>query len=392
MVKTINYNLTKPSDEDFYSIGVHNDNMDIIDGELKNLNNDMNGVKEQMEGLKTNTGLDEHLKASNPHKITADMVGLGSVPNVPTNDQTPTYTEATTLEATTSGEKISVAFGKIKKAITEFIKHLADGTKHVTTNEYGGTVVGNGASYGSGIAIGSGANVVDGVAIGDGTEVGDGIAIGNGSGVAGGSAVGYAATAHDGGAVGKDASAHDGGAIGDGAIADNGFAGGYLAKTVGANDAAIDAVQLGTGTNSNAKTLQVYDYQLMDANGKIPEGRIPSGLAKIKTGTYTGNGAAEQFINLGFTPSAVVVMRTDGANHSEHQASSGWVLYHYYGGLAIKEKKCSVVIDGVEHPIVTIESGGFKVYYESLGGVMGSNTSTEIRSNSSATFIYFTIQ
>lgn len=37
--KTPNYNLTKPSDKDFYDINVHNGNMDIIDAELKNLNN-----------------------------------------------------------------------------------------------------------------------------------------------------------------------------------------------------------------------------------------------------------------------------------------------------------------------------------------------------------------
>lgn len=36
--KTTNYNLTKPSADDFYDIGVHNANMDIIDDELKNLN------------------------------------------------------------------------------------------------------------------------------------------------------------------------------------------------------------------------------------------------------------------------------------------------------------------------------------------------------------------
>lgn len=36
--KTINYKLTKPSGDDFYDINVHNENMDIVDAELKNLN------------------------------------------------------------------------------------------------------------------------------------------------------------------------------------------------------------------------------------------------------------------------------------------------------------------------------------------------------------------
>lgn len=60
--------------------------------------------------------------------ITLDKsdVGLGNVPNVATNDQTPTYTEATTLATLTSGERLSVVFGKIKKAITDLISHLAN--------------------------------------------------------------------------------------------------------------------------------------------------------------------------------------------------------------------------------------------------------------------------
>ena len=52
---------------------------------------------------------------SNPHGVTKSQIGLGSVPNVATNDQTPTYTEATARAPLTSGEKLSVAFGKIKK-------------------------------------------------------------------------------------------------------------------------------------------------------------------------------------------------------------------------------------------------------------------------------------
>ena len=63
---------------------------------------------------------------SNPHGVTAAQVGLGNVPNVATNDQTPTYTAASSNTALTSGEKLSVAMGKIAKAISSLISHLAD--------------------------------------------------------------------------------------------------------------------------------------------------------------------------------------------------------------------------------------------------------------------------
>lgn len=51
-------------------------------------------------------------------------VGLGNVPNVSTNDQTPTYTQASALAELTSGEKMATAFGKIKKAIADLITHI----------------------------------------------------------------------------------------------------------------------------------------------------------------------------------------------------------------------------------------------------------------------------
>lgn len=55
------------------------------------------------------------------NKTTSDLgidknaVGLGNVPNVSTNDQTPTFSEASTRNNIASGEKLSVIFGKIQK-------------------------------------------------------------------------------------------------------------------------------------------------------------------------------------------------------------------------------------------------------------------------------------
>lgn len=73
------------------------------------------------------TNLSSHTgNKSNPHGVTKSHVGLGNVPNVATNDQTPTYTVASENTALTSGEKLSVAFGKIAKAISSLISHLAN--------------------------------------------------------------------------------------------------------------------------------------------------------------------------------------------------------------------------------------------------------------------------
>lgn len=73
------------------------------------------------------TQLDTHTaNKSNPHGVTVAQVGLDKVPNVATNDQTPTYTAASTLAALTSGEKLSAAFGKLAKAVSDLIAHLAN--------------------------------------------------------------------------------------------------------------------------------------------------------------------------------------------------------------------------------------------------------------------------
>ena len=72
---------------------------------------------------------------NNPHKTDAEQVGLGNVPNVTTNDQTPTYAEAAELTPLTSGETLSAAFGKLAKAVTELITHLSDKFIHITDEE-----------------------------------------------------------------------------------------------------------------------------------------------------------------------------------------------------------------------------------------------------------------
>ena len=63
---------------------------------------------------------------NNPHNVTAAQVGLGNVPNVATNDQTPTYATAKTAKAPESGEKLSVAFGKIRRAVLDLIAHIGN--------------------------------------------------------------------------------------------------------------------------------------------------------------------------------------------------------------------------------------------------------------------------
>ena len=136
---------------------------------------------------------------------------------------------------------------------------------------------------------------------------------GDGASASTGAAVGYGATTGAGFAGGTASFATSGAAVGYGAKASSGFAGGYRAKTVDSDGTSIDAIQLGEGTNSTPKTLQVYGYQLMDANGNIPAARLANagGTLKILTGSYTGTGTCgadnPNTIEVGFKPKYVVI-------------------------------------------------------------------------------------
>ncbi len=107
MTTTEHYGLQKPESNDYVSVDTINQNMDVIDEELKNR-------------------ADHAENKENPHCVTRAQVGLGNVPNVATNDQTPTYTQASMLETLISGEKLGVSMGKIMKAITDLIAHISD--------------------------------------------------------------------------------------------------------------------------------------------------------------------------------------------------------------------------------------------------------------------------
>ena len=83
----------------------------------------------------TETTVYKHPSGTNPHGTTKSDVGLSNVPNVTTNDQTPSYTESSSLKKLTSGEKLSVAFGKISKAITDLISHIGNSVIHTALVE-----------------------------------------------------------------------------------------------------------------------------------------------------------------------------------------------------------------------------------------------------------------
>lgn len=76
----------------------------------------------------------EWAKAETKPSYSKSEVGLGNVPNVTTNNQTPTFTEAKTRESINSGETTSTLWGKVKKWFSD-LKTVAFSGKYKDLDE-----------------------------------------------------------------------------------------------------------------------------------------------------------------------------------------------------------------------------------------------------------------
>lgn len=166
-------NLEMPTNEERYNVNIFNRNSDIVDSELhklelknesqdnllatkESLNSEISRAKasesanaenlssEITRAVSAEDAISNSLRmhvsnGGNPHNVTKALVGLGNVPNVTTNDQTPTYTPPGSLSELVSGETLKNAMGKISAAVSRLISHLGDkGNPHgITKSQIG---------------------------------------------------------------------------------------------------------------------------------------------------------------------------------------------------------------------------------------------------------------
>ena len=118
MQNTNNYSLLLPDGNDLYNVDDYNGNFETIDAQMKSNQTKADAVTASHNSHVANK--------SNPHGVTKEQIGLGNVPNVATNNQTPTYTVPGTLTAAVSGETVATAFGKFARAVSDLISHLGN--------------------------------------------------------------------------------------------------------------------------------------------------------------------------------------------------------------------------------------------------------------------------
>ena len=165
-------------------------------------------------------------------------------------------------------------------------------------------------------------------------------------------------------AAGSSAMTTNGGAVGNGTSSTTGFAGGQASTTttgaaIGTSAVAsgAGAVQLGTGNNTAANTLQFRSFLLADSGGNIPYDRLKSVLTSgslIAAVTLTGRPGSfsRSYRGKTFTMS----YSTNATKFTEvtlWMAISGNIVTISYGGL-FKELPSNgfyPLLSGVPHPI-----------------------------------------
>ena len=125
---------------------------------------------------------------------------------------------------------------------------------------------------------------------------------------------------------------------------------------------ADDQVKRTDFNEDNAK----IDAALNDLSGGLAEKATTAALETVSkklaampclvTGTYTGDGTDSRLISLGFQPKALLVMREEGYSARPYTDD-------YYGGLALPGKPVCLQTSYGTNYILTIESKGFRVYY-----------------------------
>lgn len=120
----------------------------------------------------------------------------------------------------------------------------------------------------------------------------------------------------------------------------NDLSGGLAEK---ADQAALDALAAEVAKKATTAALETVSKKL-------------AAMPCLVTGTYTGDETDSRLISLGFQPKALLVMREEGYSARPYTDD-------YYGGLALPGKPVCLQTSYGTNYILTIESKGFRVYY-----------------------------
>lgn len=111
--------------------------------------------------------------------------------------------------------------------------------------------------------------------------------------------------------------------------------------------------------------LQGQINQKQDASTAVNQGNLKS-YVNITSGWYTGNGEENRTINLGFTPTCVIIFPNDGIIFGGYPTYSPRHVATY-GGMAVTGQKASANHEGSLATLIEIITNGFTVHYLTNG-------------------------
>lgn len=114
-----------------------------------------------------------------------------------------------------------------------------------------------------------------------------------------------------------------------------------------------------------------------DVNGNFDNFKY---VTETVFGMYVGNGETERFIELGFTPIAVEVHRSDGAQG--HNVNNYYAMSDIAGGLALNGYRCESRGKAIE-----VVEDGFNVFFNDPNS--GSDYTNYGVTNSNGSIYYF---
>ena len=173
-------------------------------------------------------------------------------------------------------------------------------------------------------------NSVKGFNAGEFASAGQGGAVGWYSYTETGFSGGSNSNSNNGGAIGNSSVTDSGGAVGSGASSGVGFSGGYNAKVSHINGAFIDAIQLGTGTNTTEKSLQIYDDNIYNANTHTLTASTITAASNLNCDTdnvWFGGGQSENVVDNH-------AIKTTSSSQTVNNNSNNYVRYN--SGLIIQ--------------------------------------------------------
>lgn len=129
--------------------------------------------------------------------------------------------------------------------------------------------------------------------------------------------------------------------------------------------AGLNAALAGKAEGTALAALQTAVAKKAEQSALTALETVTAGKAELVVGSYTGDDTASRLISLGFTPKLVLVVSTHGQFNDNYRA---------YAGLAITGVPVQHVLSSSTLPILSIETGGFRVHYKDQGSTFYART------------------